>query len=319
MPDSTLSGLRQIVASLERGPKPQADEKQSSFPHSWAPTGHPGIDQALGGGLAGGAVHELFAAAADSGPLRGAATAIAALATARASKTSGAKTGGASEPGTSAAASEPLVSGDGRPVVWIIQAMAAREAGMPYAPGFALMGLDPARIVLVSVADTPTLLSAACDAAASGAVAAIVAEAWGSPPALDLTATRRLTLAARGSGALVVLARLGAKPAPSAAETRWRVAAAPSLPLATRGANRSPARMPGLPVFDLTLLRHRRGVSGATWRVAWMCHERKFQPTTAVPVADTAACSPLSGGLAAASADRPAATDPRGRVLRLAG
>lgn len=289
MPDSTLSGLRQLVAALERGDKRQVDDNRPCFPS--LPTGHPGMDHALRGGLACGALHELFAATAnDAGPLRGMATSIAAIA-----------------------------SRGGRPVLWISQAMVAREAGVPYAPGFALMGLDPGRLILVAAPDVPALLSAAGDALASGAVAAVVAEAWGNQPALDITATRRLTLAARGSGTLVVLARLGARPAPSAAETRWHVAAAPSGALA--------ARTPGLPVFDLTLLRHRRGISGATWRVAWMCHERQFQPAsdpaagslTATVFANSTAGTPLSGGLAAASPDGPAAERAGGRVLRLAG
>ena len=280
MPDSTLSGLRQLMASLDRERRPQADETTAGF----LGTGHPDLDRALGGGLARGALHELFAAgAADAGALRGAAIAIAALA-----------------------------SSGGRPVLWITQGMVAREAGAPHAPGLALMGCDPDRLVLVAAADTPALLKAANDAARSPVLGAIVAEAWGRHAALDLTATRRLTLAARGSGALVVLVRLGAEPAPSAAETRWRVASAPSVPLA--------AGAPGLPVFDLTLLRHRRGISGATWRVAWMCHERKFVPVSLAATGPSAAPgAPLPGDLAAASADRSAAATARGRLLRLAG
>lgn len=289
MPDSTLSGLRRVVAALERDDAKQASDIKYCFPKSWLSTGHAGIDAALCGGLACGAVHELFTTApGDAGALRGVAVALAALA-----------------------------STHGRPVLWISEAMVTREAGTLHAPGLALMGADPGRLVILSAPDTAAMLSAAVDAAASGAVAAVVAEAWGSPPALDLTATRRLTLAARRSGTLVVLARLGAKPAPSSAETRWRVAAAPSTapfwPLAPR--------VPGPSVLDLTLLRHRRGVSGATWRVAWMCHERKFEPVSVADAktAPPSAIPPLSGGLAASAADRPAAAKPGRRVLRLAG
>ena len=45
-----------------------------------------------------------------------------------------------------------------------------------------------------------------------------------------LTATRRLMLSAETSGVTVLSVRIGAEPAPSAAATRWGVAAAPSTP-----------------------------------------------------------------------------------------
>eukprot|EP01035_Chromulina_nebulosa_P064639 gene64639-88434_t len=57
----------------------------------------------------------------------------------------------------------------------------------------------------------------------------------------------------------MLLLRVAASPAASAAATRWLVQAAPSRPLA--------ANAPGPPAFTVTLLRHRGGAAGNTWHL----------------------------------------------------
>ena len=76
----------------------------------------------------------------------------------------------------------------------------------------------------------------------------------GKCPALDLTASRRLALAAEQSGVTLFLLRLEAQPVPSAADTRWTVGAAPSRSLE--------ADAPGPPMFEIELLRRRAGPAG---------------------------------------------------------
>jgi protein ImuA len=83
------------------------------------------------------------------------------------------------------------------------------------------------------------------------------------------TANRRLALATEKSGVSLFLLRIDAMPVPSAAETRWQVAAAPSRAL--------PGQAPGLPTFDITLLRQRSGPSGLDWRLEWDRDQRKFR------------------------------------------
>src|SRR3546814_11674827 len=83
---------------------------------------------------------------------------------------------------------------------------------------------------------------------------------------LDLTASRRLALAAEKSGTTLLLLRTGADPVPSAAQTRWSVASAPSRAFA--------ANAPGTPTFDITLLRQRSGPSGTSWRLEWNRYQR---------------------------------------------
>jgi protein ImuA len=83
----------------------------------------------------------------------------------------------------------------------------------------------------------------------------------GQSPRLDLTASRRLALAAEKSGVTLLLLRIDAQASPSAADTRWQVAAAPSQALE--------ANAPGPVALDIELLRRRAGPAGMRWRVEW--------------------------------------------------
>lgn len=231
----TLAALRTALAPLEPGLRPAA---LPLFPLG------PVLDGPLGGGLARGAVHDIYAAAAADAPaVAGFALALSACA-ARAA-----------------------------PLVWVRQAMVDAECGRPHGPGLAALGLDPARIVLIRAGDATAALKAAEDAARTPAVAAVILDLWGEPKALDLTASRRLALAASQAGATVFLTRLAAAPAPSAAASRWAVSALASRPLE--------ANAPGLPAFAINLLRHRSGLMPRGWRVEWdrdQCHFRDATP-----------------------------------------
>jgi protein ImuA len=132
---------------------------------------------------------------------------------------------------------------------------------MPYGPGLAALGLDPARLLIGMMADDAVLLRAAVDALRCAALGALVIELRGRAPLLDLTASRRLALAAEASGVTALVLRVGGDPVPSAADTRWRVEAAPSAPL--------PGNAPGMTAFALTLLRRRAGPDGMAWRLVW--------------------------------------------------
>lgn len=202
-------------------------------------TGHAALDAALGGGLAYGRIHELFAT--ESGDA-GAAAGFAAMLALRA-------------------------CAPGRSILWLRADEAEGRSGRFYAPGFAALGGSPRDLVVARAPDPVALLRAAGDAARCAGAGAIVVECPGAPRALDLTASRRLALAAERSGAVVLLVR-DAEPAPSAAETRWSVAAAPSAALA--------ADAPGRPALELELLRRRAGSAGMRWRVEWDSDERCF-------------------------------------------
>lgn len=230
-----LAGLRQRVARLAA-----SGGSESHRADGWLTTGHDALDAALGGGLAAGRVHEFFAA----NPLDAAsAAAFAALLALR--------------------------SGGVAPLLWLRTSDAARRAGQLYAPGFAELGGDPDRLLLVEVPDAKALLACANDAARCPGSAAVVVESWGKLPALDLTAGRRLALGTRDAGVTMLVLRLNAEPVPSVAETRWSIAAAESRELE--------AAAPGAPAFDLELLRWRAGPAGMRWRLEWNGDEQVFR------------------------------------------
>ena len=234
-----VAALRTAVAGLLQG--------RHAGPATGLPFGLPPLDACLpGGGLALGAVHELFA----GGPAveHGAAPALfAAAALAR-------------RPG---------------PVLWIA---AQRDI---YPPALARAGLDPGRIIFIETRDGA--LRAMEESLRHPGLAGVVCELEGP---LSLVASRRLLLAAEAgsgkdgpgkdgpgkggaAGALGFVLRRSrrfgdpALTAPSAAATRWRITALPSPPPLPH--------LPGVPglgrlLWRLELLRCRGG-EAATFTV----------------------------------------------------
>lgn len=193
--------------------------------------GEAGIDAALGGGLARGALHEVHAASATGASASGFGLCLALRA-----------------------------AGD-RPLVWVRQEIGEAETGALHGEGVAAFGGDPRRLLVVRARGPTDVLRAAAEAARCPVVGAALFEIWGEPKVLDLKASRRLALAGAASGVTLVSVRLAARPVPSAAVTRWSAAAAPSVPLE--------ANAPGRPAFEVRLLRHRGGAPPFTWRLEW--------------------------------------------------
>ncbi|MCZ8173161.1 MAG: hypothetical protein O9272_15610 [Brevundimonas sp.] len=213
----------------------------------WA-SGVAALDAVLGGGLAYGCLHEVYAAEAqDCAAAAGFAAALAA--------------GMAQDDG-----------GSGQTVLWLRAHRAVEIGGVLQAGGLGELGLKPEQAVLGLVADRLLLLRSAVDALRSAALGALIVEGWGPMPELDLTASRRLVLAARQSGVPLFLLRIDAAPVPSAAQTRWQVAAAASLPL--------PGEAPGPPAFAVELLRQKAGPCGQAWRLEWDRDRHKFDEAT---------------------------------------
>lgn len=224
MARADLETLREEVARLERGSSPAAAERFT--------TGSQAMDAALGGGIARGALHEIFAEGLSSEP------AAAAFALALALRAPGR-----------------------RPILWVRQDFVGLEMGEIYAPGLAELGLSPDRLILVRARDGPAVLRAGEEAARCPPLGAVIVEPWGNPKALDLPASRRLSLAAARSGLPLFMVRAGGTPTPSAAATRWSIRAAPSRPLL--------ADAPGHPCFTADLLRDRTGAAGRGWTMEW--------------------------------------------------
>jgi len=220
-------------------------------------SGAPSLDAALGGGLTRGHVHEVYAADGDDG---------------------------AAAAGFALGMANGIADADGT-LVWLRMRRAIASKGELQATGWAELGGAPG-VALQSLApDSLSLLRAAVDALRCKGLGAVILETMGDMRDLDLTASRRLVLAAEKSGVPLFLLRLDASPGPSAARTRWQVAAAPSRSF--------PGNAPGFPCFDVTLLRQRSGPSGLSWRLEWNRDRRQFRET------------PLSGDLVSISANRP--------------
>ncbi|MEQ1552310.1 hypothetical protein [Sphingorhabdus sp.] len=199
------------------------------------------LDAALAGGLAGGRVHEIYPSQKDD--------AAAAM-------------------GLAVAMATGIAEG-GNPVMWLRSRRAVHVAGVFQANGWAELGGTPGNTLVGVVSDMTMLLRAAVDALRCPALGAVIVEGWGRIPELDLTASRRLALAAEKSGVPLFLLRCDTQPAPSAAQTRWAVAAAPSRAL--------PGNAPGRPTFDITLLRQRSGPCGLAWRLEWDRDQHQFR------------------------------------------
>jgi len=249
----TLSRLRGTIERLESAGLPHAVER--------AALGHAAADAVLRGGLVRGAVHEVFAPESRHAA---AATGFAA----------GLAWRGATR----------------RPLIWVWQDFVAREAGALAMSGFAELGLDPRRIVLVRAADAEMALRVAADALACAALGAVVVDLWGGAHGCDLAISRKLTLAAQGSGVTCVMLRMAAEPSVSTAETRWIAQSAPSPP-APAWSTRSAW---GAPVIKAQLVRNRHGQTGQ-WIMEWNGHECLFREPAAHPLP-----------VAAAPSDRPA-------------
>jgi protein ImuA len=243
MPMPSVEQLRQRLATLDPSLAPRLEDQESGIS-----LGTP-IDATLGGGLACGALHELAPAAPiHLAAASGFAIALAALAASRRGE-----------------------------VLWIATDFAINEGGGPYGPGLDLFGLPVARLLLLRVPRPVDVLWAMEEALRCRALAGTIAELTGKGAEADLTATRRLALAARDGGiSFGLLIRHCATVVPSAAATRWQIAAAPSEPDVYGGLGR--------PRFDLTLSKNRRGPSGR-WIIEWNHHECVFQSAIPVSVA----------------------------------
>ncbi|HEY5606997.1 MAG TPA: hypothetical protein VIM38_01530 [Alphaproteobacteria bacterium] len=263
-PPPTLHRLRQTLAGIDPNLASQGFTPGLAGEECPVAFGAPPIDAALGGGLALSALHEL----APTAPIHlAAASGFAVALAARASGRRG------------------QVPGQ---VLWVATDFAAGEAGGPYGPGLDLFGMAPARIIVLRVPRAVDVLWAMEEALRCRALACVIAELTGDGAAADLTATRRLALAARegscGQGlGLGLLLRHRATPTPSAAATRWQIAAALSRPDAFGGL--------GHTRFDLSLCKNRRGPSGR-WIVTWDHHEHAFHAALPVGVAETAVDRP---------------------------
>ena len=181
-----------------------------------------------------------------------------------------------------------------RRIVWITEDFAGRETGLPYGPGLQAFGAALERLILVRAPQGPQLLWAMEEALKCRALGAVIGEIWSGARHYDLTASRRLALAARAGGAPGLILHAGAPGRGrnvSAAPLRFEVSALPARkPLILRsgllgprleGRGASPQRrpLPGPPAFAVRILRARGARSIDADRIfplIWNSDERHF-------------------------------------------
>ena len=208
-----ISELRERIAHLEGA----AARSRETLPFAVA-----ALDQRLpGGGLALGALHEI--AGGGNGATDGAAAAHFTAGVAARTR--------------------------GR-VLWCVTRQDL------FAPALEQAGLASDRVIYVEAGDEKTLLVCMEEGLRHGGLGAVVGEI----SRLSMTASRRLQLAAEGTGTLGIALRRWRRQAeafdfgqPTAAMTRWRVSALPSLPLPVPGVGR--------PRWLVELIRARAGES----------------------------------------------------------
>ena len=156
----------------------------------------------------------------------------------------------AASPGSGVAFAAILLARCGGQVLWIAT---EQESNLVWPPGLIPFGLAPERLILARAARWPEALWAMEEALRCPALGGAVLMA-GAGQGLDLTATRRLHLAAEAGGIFGLLLRPDGAAGASAARTRWHIA-----PLSSTDA----------PRWRLTLLRQRGGAPAGPWNVSF--------------------------------------------------
>ena len=244
-----MTSARMSMLATLRGRIERLETHDGAYGSDRTALGHGEADSALQGGLALGAIHEVFA---EGSRHSASATGFVLGLTARVLRR--------------------------RPLLWISADFGEREMGALSMNGLAELGLDPRLMVTVRAFDVESALRTAADALVCDALGAVVLEVWGKTRHLDLVASRKLTLAAQASRVTGFLLRMAAAPQSSTAETRWIVRAAHSPP----AARSEPWSAWGVPVFDAQLVRNRHGPIGR-WIMEWKCDECLFAEPAADP------------------------------------
>ncbi len=189
-----------------------------------------------------------------------------------------------------------------KPLLWVQDALSIRRTGRPYRPG-----LPPAlrhRVIHVATRDAADALFALEEGMRCRDLACVIGEIAGNPRALDLTASRRLGLAAERHGVPLFLVRHDAARDISSARMRWQVRSTHSPP--PRWNPVAPRAGAGTGSWHVELFRSRAHAPGE-----WILHddgrtliaERPIASPQAAP-AQIATIAPDHGDLAGAAGDR---------------
>ncbi len=140
-------------------------------------------------------------------------------------------------------------------IAWIQRSIDGQENGALYGPGLDPLGVSTRHLFVINVRRTADLLWSMEEALRCSDLAVVVGE--GAAP--NLTAARRLQLAAEAGGTTALLIIPPGVTPSATALTYWRVAAAPAS---------TQALPPRHPTWDVELVSCRGGKPGH-WRMDW--------------------------------------------------
>lgn len=237
------------------------------------------LDPLLKGGLARGALYEIVAASPADLP------AAAGFALALASRFA-----------------HTFAPGRKAPILWIGEDFSSLENGGLYGPGLALHGLDPEALVCVQAANAKDALWGLEEALQCRAPAAVIGEIWSLAKTYDLTASRRLVLAAQKGGTPCLFFAAGltgaADKMSSGAQTRFEIRAHPSSRLAS-AAERLPRPGPAAWSVRIAKARASPGIDRSLFRpVLWDHVEASFRdalPLSLAPQSRDGSDPPAAG------------------------
>ncbi|HXV29174.1 MAG TPA: hypothetical protein VD840_02475 [Sinorhizobium sp.] len=263
----TILSLRETIARIEDGclsaAMPMTREsdptgfrrgREGASHRKVLPLGIPPLDDALKGGLPLEGLTEIRnAQTRDAGAAAGFVAALAAL-----------------------YQRERREKGHLAPVLWISQALAAREAGHPYAPGLKSHGLDAERVLFVSARTVKDALWIAETALSVPVFAVVVLEIRGNPASLALSESRRLHVKARAGHVPLLLFRQAGEEEASSAFFRFQIKPAPTGERLLPDGSMLCGSI-GHPVFHLLVEKSRVQASHDIF-LEWNAHDRRFYP-----------------------------------------
>lgn len=153
-----------------------------------------------------------------------------------------------------------------KPLLWVTSQTLMREQGMPYGPGLLHIGQLPEQFIIARAKTHEDGLWALEEAVKSGAFSAVIGELSG----IDLTSSRRLSLAAQNHKAQCLLLMRSATPPQTVAYSRWRVDATASEPETEQ------APWPGKARLTAHLHKHRGGELPRETLLEWHDAHHRF-------------------------------------------
>lgn len=199
------------------------------------------------------------------------------------------------------------------PVLWVQERQCVAEAGRPCGHGLAGLGLDPSRLVVVTVKGAMAALAAAEMGLEEAGLAGVLVDLPSRLPSGMLRLGKRLSLRAERQGAPCFLLHAGIEPVESPVATRWHVTSGAMPRGKTHWSGHTPADFST--VFDLTLSKNRFGPLGR-FRLRWgptdpsqsMVRKELGHVAASVRFAFSDVGTPLLEPLATETADRPPGT-----------